>query len=454
MYYRAKYRRRLRALARSACVASLMCGAFLASTARGDVLRILSGDQEAAQARVDLIQQARHEIDAAYFAVSDDELSLAFMALLRDAAQRGVKVRLVFDALRNKLPAMFQACLLDEGVEIRQYHPVLTQPLKINRRLHDKLLVVDGARMIVGSRNLNGQNFGQARRNYVDLDAYVSGAAAAQAYHYFQGLWSSDEVRPLGTGPRWTDIEDFAPRLTNGQRSAGPQDPHLAMNGAMCGLCARGLLRTDTCVDWSAGQPELYNIQFLCDDCGCKRRGAISQQIMECFARAQHSIVIESPYLVLSPALEATLVQARARGVCVVILTNSLASTDHVAVYGGYANQKQKLLACGMDLWEFAGPDRFHAKAAVIDGCVSIIGSSNLDPRSEHLNTETAIVVCDPTFAASLIDAMAAHFAGAWRIGPDGRPLDSTVSHPGASRSKRFQLGAARLIAPLIERHL
>ena len=71
----------------------------VATTARADVYRLLDDDQQAAQARVDLFQQAKNEIDALYFLARNDRVTLAALALLRDAHRRGVNnVRLIVDA--------------------------------------------------------------------------------------------------------------------------------------------------------------------------------------------------------------------------------------------------------------------------------------------------------------------------------------------------------------------
>jgi putative cardiolipin synthase len=431
---------------------------FLAPSGRADVLRILSDNQQAAQARVDLIQGARFEINAAYFAVNEDHLALAFLALLRDASRRGVEVRLLVDGLRNDIPGSVQAYLISEGVEIREFHQVnVCRPFEINRRMHDKVLIVDACEMIVGGRNLGQCYFGLAKRNYVDRDAYLRGKTAAQANAYFQCVWSSEEVRPTKIN-HWQrpDVRNIGPTRCTGQPgNTAWIPPRVALDEAMFGLCASGFVRPDMRGDWAAGQPELEGVCFLSDYCGRKGSpGAITDVMLDLVAYAQNSIILESPYLVISPDLEAALALAQARGVCVVILTNSLASTDQILAFGGYANQKQKLLARGIQLWEFAGPDHLHAKSLLIDGQFSVIGSYNFDPRAERLDTETAIVAWDPIVAADLSESMAEHFANAWRIGSDGKPVHAYSRHPGADKSTICKLHGARLVALLIKQQL
>jgi putative cardiolipin synthase len=445
-------------LARSVWFTAVVAAAALAApaAARGDVVRLLRTDQEAAQARVDLIQLAQAEIDASYFAVGDDQLAMAMLALLRDASRRGVRVRLIVDGLNNDIPGPVQRHLEAEGVEIREYHPVqATHLLWINRRLHDKVLVADKCNLIVGSRNLDYRHFGLACQNYVDSDAFVRGCAAREASSYFECLWRSDEVRPARPPRRLTKSggadEPCGCRLPDYSQLP----PCAALDKALCDLQLRGMVRCDAAIDWAEGLCDAHPTRFLADDDEhVGKHSRISREILELFAGAQESIILESPYLVFSKHLDDALAAAQSRGVQVVILTNSLASTDQTLVYAGYANQKKRLLARGIEFWEYAGPKHFHAKTALIDGRISVIGSYNFDPRSEHLNTETAVLTCDPCVADALVDSMAEHFENAWEIGRDGRPIGADERHPGSGARRVMQLRAARLVAPLIKRHL
>ncbi|MGZ5432295.1 MAG: phospholipase D-like domain-containing protein [Thermoanaerobaculia bacterium] len=146
---------------------------LLAGTAGADVFRILDDPRDAAQARVDLLQQAEREIHAMYFLARNDRITYIALALLRDARRRGVpSVRLIVDANFHRIPKAVLAHLRDEGVEVRVYHPLtLRHPSWLFRRMHEKVVVVDGARDIAGGRNLAEAYFGRARKkNYVDRD--------------------------------------------------------------------------------------------------------------------------------------------------------------------------------------------------------------------------------------------------------------------------------------------
>jgi phosphatidylserine/phosphatidylglycerophosphate/cardiolipin synthase-like enzyme len=437
-------------------LAALTCLAGPRTSLRADAVRILHDDWDAVMARVALIQQARSEIDIACFAVGDDQLTRALLALLGDASRRGVQVRLVVDGLENDIPDAIQLSLIRDGVEIREFHPIrVGHPCWLNRRMHDKVMVADRCHAIVGSRNLDERNFGLGKRNYVDRDAYLQGEAAAEAHRYFHCLWSSNEVRPVNPKgrARHRDLCRFTPQ---DEKRQGPLiSGRAALNQGLCDLTTPGCFLYERCQCAESMPIRLASVCFLHDDCGRKKQSnAISEQILGLIAGARESIILESPYLVVSHALDRALEQAESQGAQVVILTNSLCSTDQMLVYAGYSNQKKKLLVRGVELWEFAGPNHLHAKSALIDGCISIIGSYNFDPRSEHLNTEAAIVSRDAAVADDLLDSLADHFANAWQVGADGKPVNGEVAHPGAEKSKIRQLRRARLVASLIKRQL
>jgi cardiolipin synthase C len=151
------------------------------------------------------------------------------------------------------------------------------------------------------------------------------------------------------------------------------------------------------------------------------RRRASSAALAELVAGARESIVIQSPYLVMSDNAKALFRAAVARGVRVRILTNSLASTDNLQAFSGYRNQRKQLLEMGLDIREYkpdpanrnalmsranppATPPLFalHAKSMVVDGKIAYIGTFNFDPRSENLNTEVGVIAHHPALAMRL----------------------------------------------------
>lgn len=402
------------------------------TTARADVFRLLDDDQQAAQARVDLFQQATSEIDALYFLARNDRITLAALALLRDAHRRGVaNVRLIVDANFEHIPKSVLAYLRDEGVQIKVYHPLtLRHPLWVFYRMHEKVIIADRARYITGGRNLAEDYFGLSKRNFVDRDVYVEGASATEAQRHFENLWGSRHVA------------DLALRVTPADKANAER----LLDGALEDLQRGGFVRLDTNTDWSAGQKEVAT-EFLHDPPLPHDGPRVGVRLTEVLEKARQSIVLESPYFVPSRALLRLLDKKRAEGVRVMIVTNSMSSTDGLLPYVAYLKYRRHLVRSGVDVREFKGPDCLHAKSAVIDGHLALVGSYNIDRRSENLNTEVMSVADDEAVAGELLAAIDAHAARTWRIG---------VRRERVRRSRvvALRMWAVRMLLPFVEGQL
>ncbi|HUY93240.1 MAG TPA: phospholipase D family protein [Pirellulales bacterium] len=438
----------------------------LARSAPADAFRLLASDHEAAQARVDLIDQATVSIETSYYWIGNDRIGAMFLSRLEAAARRGVRVRLVVDAEHNDVPLEVEALLIRSGVEIREYHPVgLRHPLWINYRMHDKTLVVDGKHLIVGSRNIREPHFGLAEINFVDRDAYLRGPTARQVQRYFECLWTCAEVAPpdLGRQPHRRRERSSLDLTKVGVRQVtGPLSPQEAARlwleaaSDVAVGCQPILGETET--DWSAaGTRQTECLRFVFDPCGRKGhpRG-ISRQLIDLIDGARSSILFETPYFLMSSRLKRALAGAIARGVQVRVLTNSLETTDHRTLTAGFTNQKQCfLLPRGVDVWELAGDDRhLHAKSAVFDGSIAFVGSYNFDPRAEYLNTETGVIINAPEIAAWVESSIRDHMRGSYHIGSDGRDRAEGRRFPGASAGQILNMEPLRFVAPLVRRCL
>lgn len=132
------------------------------------------------------------------------------------------------------------------------------------------------------------------------------------------------------------------------------------------------------------------------------------------------------------------------------IVTNSLRSTDGLLPFAGYLKYRRRLVRNGIDIREFKGPDTLHAKSAVIDGRIIVVGSYNFDRRSQNLDVEGLCVAEDAELARQLLAAIGVHAQHAWKVERHGRP-------PGEQRmpaSVSFGLRAARLLLPFYEGQL
>jgi putative cardiolipin synthase len=413
--------------------AAFLLAVTLATSAHADIFRVLDDDREAAQARVDVIQQARSEIDAVYFLAHNDRITITALALLRDARRRGVApVRMIVDANFQHIPRAVLAHLRDEGVEVRVYHALTVRhPTWLFHRMHEKLVIVDGRRYIAGGRNLAEEYFGLRRRNFVDRDVYIDGPSAAEAERHFHDLWSC------------SDVSELRVRVSDGDKVKASR----LLDDAARGKSLEGFVALDTGTNWSDGQQNADAVQFIHDPIGGAEGARVAERLEEVVAAAKTEVVIESPYLVPSASMLRLLEKKLAERVRVRIVTNSLRSCDGALPFAGYIKYRRRMLRAGIDLREYRGPDTLHAKTLVIDGRKVLIGSYNIDPRSENLNTEVMCMAEDETIAHQLLASIDRHAGNAWTVG--------TGDHrPHVPRTWRLRAWAARLVLPLLEGQL
>ncbi|MEO8036081.1 MAG: phosphatidylserine/phosphatidylglycerophosphate/cardiolipin synthase family protein [Acidobacteriota bacterium] len=420
------------------CIATVVAMVF-AARARGDVYRLVDDPRQAMQVRVDMIQQAKSEIDALYFLARNDRITWTALALLRDARRRGVRVRLIVDATFNHVPSAVLAHLHDEGVEVRVYHPfTLRHPSWIFRRMHDKVVVVDGQRYITGGRNLDEAYFGLNRKhNFRDRDVYVEGASGSEADLHFEKLWSSHHVADINADVS-IRAKAKAAALLDAERSS---------------LVNLGFIDFDTGTDWSSGQSHEPAVRFIHDPIDDGQGPRVAQSLTQIIETARQSILIESPYLIPSQSLIQLLGRKQDEGVTIRIITNSMKSTDGLLPQVAYLRYRHFLVTSGMELYEYKGPDTLHSKSVIVDGRIAMVGSYNVDPRSENLNTEIMCSADDAAAAKALLAAIDTDLRNSWKIPSNGRSPRSR-GYPRVTRTMRFLIWTTQLLLPFIEGQL
>jgi putative cardiolipin synthase len=424
---------------------------------------VLERGEQALLARAWLVDHARRSIDVQYFIWSTDNIGvLASEALLR-AAERGAVVRVIVDDLLIDAPdETLLALAAHPNIDIRIYNPMhsvgvswyrrlwsaVTDFRGSNQRMHDKLLIVDGELAITGGRNMADEYFDYDHEyNFRDRDALVLGAVVSSMEASFERFWSSELAVPverlLGSDEERTAIGETEAERVYGELAAYAADGTNFAPEVRAAIAAipADFSRLAAGLAWG-------RVEFVGDLPG-KNSGAhglgggglSSAALGALVETAQSEVLIQSPYLVVSePAFE--LFRAlRARGVRIRISTNSLKSTDNLKAFSGYLNQRDELLAEGIEVFEYRPDpqiqqeimDRYaalraeapvfavHAKSLVVDRRAAFVGTYNLDPRSENLNTEIGVVIHDARQAAAVADAIAADMlpANSWNAASD-----------------------------------
>lgn len=405
-----------------------------------DKLLMLDGSQESIEARKDLISTAESEIRAQYYIIENDDIANAGIAILRDVAIKKphVRIRIIVDALNNLMLRETMAAFMsdDQGnplpnVQIREYNNFkIYAPWRYNRRMHDKALIVDNDALISGGRNIANGYFGKKNDEVPthsileDTDVLVmQSPAVREAAYYFDNLWNSKFVKQVGLGKfsfsrlkpgaceskkqfysknnsghdEYESCEYFRKRnevLVGKQRA---ELIHLAVTNKS------NLSKSQAINKWLRDKDtiEVASIDYVYDNpvgqkSSLKKPKAvddnIAKQLYRAIRTARESVVIVTPYLIITPEQEELFKELRARNVRVRIFTNGANSNDVPVAHVGYLNTRELALKHGAQIWEYNGPDSLHAKMVLIDRTQMYVGSFNWDFRSQNLNRENGII--------------------------------------------------------------
>lgn len=426
--------------------------------------------------------------------------------VLRLAFERNIEVRL-FNPLtgpRNSMVGRVIASLHDAG--------------RIQKRMHNKLHIADNAWGITGGRNLGDRYFGTGdTTNFVDLDVLAAGRIVRDMSASFDRYWNDELAYPVEKLLDEDDLEKLR-RSPAGlgpdaaQAVAGGRRPDAALALVSVPAGSTTVLPSVTPAEAAAAQRPPLDLRaidlvwapsvLLEDKPGKIGPGddevnagdTVIDGLMQLMQTAQNDVLIVSPYFVPGARMMAVYEQLRKRKVRVRVLTNSLASNDAPAAHAGYARYRHALLAIGVELYEMrSDPEAvadllgagsasarrqeaggigsgnapggskgatsrasLHSKAVIIDGRLAIVGSMNLDLRSQLKNSEVGLVIRSTALSAQAIRQVESTFqTGAYKLelregrlywrAPAGAGFQDARNEPDASAKLRLLV---RLLGP------
>lgn len=483
------------------------------------VVTLLNDSEAAMVARLNLIRAAQHSIDVQTYIWDQDDAGQLVLHELVKAAQRGVRVRILADQLFSfGDPVLLERlATANPNIEIRLYNPTFHESqtsvaefsasivccfMTFNQRMHNKLLLVDDLIGITGGRNYQDRYFDWDNDfDYVDRDVMVGGPAAHQMAASFDLFWNHKRSTPL------THLRDVNRRLLDADHPGPLPEPHYAhpqrvervVQEAGDGDWIDDVLVSDTL---RTGRVDYFSdLPSKTDQPGKRSAREFTAHLMRMVGAAQHEVVLQTPYLVMSDRAKA-IFQRLHQGDSpprIVVSTNSLASTDAFAVYAlSYKHRKHYLKDYGFEIYEMkphaAGPAednadaaddegpvqstgmtpkhrrvgtergllgsrgaarrnrpaplttagrRFglHAKSIVVDDTFAMVGSHNFDPRSDHYNTEAGVIVYDARFASALRES----------ILRDTQPENAWVVAPRQQSSLSMAIGDVSASLPVFD---
>ncbi len=375
---------------------SALAARAAAATTRNDSAFALVGSAELAfTSRMTLIKAAEKTLDLQYYAIHADDTTERLFDALREAAARGVRVRILLDDFNTAgKNAQVLKLAFEKNIEMRLFNPLpssrgsglwrivssLSDAARLQRRMHNKIFVADNAVAITGGRNLGDTYFGQSDGvNFVDIDVLAAGRMARDLSRSFDGYWNNPLAYPVQSLMSAKDIEALKPKPATAAAGSAenPAPVAVAIPASADSNALNKTILTRVAVDPAgltttiAALPDTTNLRMLswtwaassmlvdkpskiAEDADATEvsNDTAVDGLLSLMARAQTDLLVVSPYFVPGPEMMKQFADIRRRGVRVRVLTNSLASNDAVAAHAGYARYREALIAMGVELYE------------------------------------------------------------------------------------------------------
>ncbi len=425
---------------------------------------VLEQGIEAMLSRAWLTEHAEQTIDVQYFIFSTDNIGLIAIDYLVKAAERGVRVRILVDDIMVEASGNELITLAaHKNISIKIYNPVAnigknlfdkvvsltTNFHQLNQRMHNKTFTVDAKVSITGGRNVADEYFGYDHQyNFRDRDVLLIGGTTKKVQASFEQFWQSElsvDVQDLVAEK--TD-EDYIPNFeVLHQYACNPSNFVASVRNKIRDIPkAINAIQQQNKLQW------LENVEYISDIPGKNNAnkflaggGLSTEKLIALLQSAEHSVVIQTPYLITTKATRKILKALVDRGINISILTNSLASNDNLEAFSGYQRDRRALLKTGVKIFEFK-PDAkirqkvmsevmqkqltqvpifgLHAKSMIIDDHTAVVGTYNFDPRSANLNTENFVIIPSKKIAKEIKQGMLEEMQpeNAWSISLDWNP--------------------------------
>jgi putative cardiolipin synthase len=409
-------------------------------------IHLLADAHQAFAARILLARAAERSLDVQYYIWRGDLSGMLMLEALREAADRGVRVRLLLDdngiaGLDNVLAALD----VHPMIEVRLFNPFffrhpkalgyLTDFKRLNRRMHNKSFTADCQATIIGGRNIGDEYFAARDGDlFADLDVLAIGAVVSDVSRDFDRYWNCASAWPAS---RVLPVVGAAQLEELAQRSAAVHaDPR-----------AHSYVETVRSLPFitdmlSASLPFIWApVRMVSDDPAkvldrARPGTSLGEQLQEAIGHPSRQMGLVSAYFVPTAAGVEAFAALSRENIEVSVLTNALESTDVAIVHAGYAKRRQALIRAGVRLFEMrrlrvgtrrkrrlplgvggsgaksvtgsilrSSGSTLHAKTFTVDRARLFVGSFNFDPRSVALNTELGFVIECPELAADVQDA-------------------------------------------------
>lgn len=384
---------------------------------------LLDEAQQSLLERIRLCRLAKRFIHLQYYIWRDDISGLTLLNELVEASKRGVEVKLLLDDFHSHAVERILRDLQKlPGFSIKLFNPLRHRRLRwlnyfldfrrVNRRMHNKAMIIDGTTAIVGGRNIGDEYFGVHNGElFADLDVAVAGAVVKAIDDDWQLYWHCELAVAIDNIAGRSSTEAFIERWQRHQQQRRvKQWQDYVLQQPLTSVPEHDWLNARA--RWISDDPLKASIQH-------RPQRLVTQQMTSVLGKATQQVRMVSPYFVPTANGVKELEQLSEQGVQIKVLTNSLAATDVPAVHAGYQRSRRRLLMAGVRLYELRrledtqqqkkvrpyfrrAATSLHAKTVTVDERQVFVGSFNFDPRSAQINTESGLVISSVEIATRI----------------------------------------------------
>ena len=361
----------------------------------------LNDNVEALLYRLRMAEEAKKEIILSTFDFNSDHAGHNIMSVLYQAANRGVKVRIIVDGISGfldlKEDPWFQALVSHDNVNIRTYNPVnLLKPWTMQARLHDKYFIVDDKMYLLGGRNTANLFLGDySSKKNIDRELFVyetqasSDSSIYQLKDYFEHVWTSQDSKNYTCRKMTDKVKNCVTQLEKQYLDLQTQYPQAYETW-----------------NWESLTKETQKVSLLSNPVNAGNKEPWMWYALNQLMKQGEKVTIYTPYIICGKEMYQDLHQLMQNGTRVDIITNAVSSGANPWGCTDYLNQKENILKTGANVYEFMGKHSCHTKALLIDNHMTILGSYNMDMRSTYQDTELMLVVDSPELNAEIAKEM------------------------------------------------
>lgn len=348
-----------------------------------NLARLIRGGAEYFKLAEGLIDQAVHSIHLQTYIFEKDETGMRLASALARAARRNVHVYMLVDGYASAdLDADFIQGLREDGIHFRYFQPIVKgKAFYVGRRMHHKILVVDGLHSLVGGVNVSDRyNDLPGQPAWLDFAIHIVGEASIELFNRCVSMWSRSIWTKIGH-PGVFNWKNLLPQQSN-------------------------VLTRIRVNDW------------------VRNRNQISRSYQEMFHRANKQITILSAYFMPSRIMRRNMRQAVRRGVTIRVILTSRSD-----VYLSKSAERYLypwMMQNHIEIHEYK-KTVLHGKLATYDRQWATVGSYNVNNISAYASIELNVDINDPGFAGTVEDELDSIISACTRISPSDFKMKSNI---------------------------